>query len=682
MSIPNRYQVLFEPVKIGPVVAPNRFYCVPHATGHSPLMPNGAIGIREMKARGGWGVVSMQLAEIDPTSDISNLPLEKLWDETDVRSHARMVERVKTHGAITAVELGHTGLRSRNLATGYPPLAPSSLPILKPAVPVHAKAMTKADIRAFRDSHRKAVRRAIQAGYDIVYVYVAHEASVLSHFLNPALNHRTDEYGGSLRNRLRLTREVLEETLDEVAGSVAIAIRFAVHNPSSGSALRCDGEGYAAVEMLADLPDLWDVNLSGWPRDSGTSKFDDEGFQDEFTAFVKTLTAKPVVGVGRYTTPDRMVSLVRRGHLDFIGAARPSIADPFLPNKIRDGRIDDIRECIGCNICAAHDAYSIPLRCTQNPTISEEWRRGWHPEQIPAAPKAMSVLVVGAGPAGLECALSLARAGHEVSIAEQGDQPGGRVRRESALPGLGAWRRVIDYRLYQLRQMNNVHLYLDSEVDLEMASDFGADRVVIATGASWRRDGVGATAYTGFDWLDRHEVLTPDDVMAGATPTGPVLVYDDDHYYMGSVIAEKLAMAGRDVSIVCPLPTLASWTNYTMEQSRYVARLHSLGVRMYPGCYLSDDNGALEIRRDDIGERVHRPEVGTLVMVTAQQPDTALAEALMNKLGSDKVKAIGDCVAPATIQAAVFAGHLAARELLGGEPADRIYRREAPVLQP
>ncbi len=662
--------------------APNRFYSVPHATGHSALMPNGSIGIREMKARGGWGVVSMQLAEIDPTSDISNLPLEKFWNQSDVRAHAHMIEKVKAHGAITAVELGHTGLRSRNLATGYPPMAPSSLPILKPVVPVHAKAMTKADIREFRLSHRKAVRRAVQAGYDIVYVYAAHEASLLSHFLNPALNHRCDEYGGSLKNRVRLIREVLEDAHDEVAGEVAIAIRFAVHNPDSGSALKSDGEGYEAVEMLADLPDLWDVNITGWSNDSGTSKFDDEGFQDEFTAFLRTLTAKPVVGVGRYTTPDRMVSMVKKGHLDFIGAARPSIADPYLPNKIREGRIEDIRECIGCNICAAHDAYSVPIRCTQNPTISEEWRRNWHPEEVPATSAPESILVIGSGPAAMECALTLGRAGHEVTIAEKQNELGGRVRRESELPGLAAWRRVIDYRLYQLRQMDKVNIYPGSEVDVGMATEFGADHIVVATGASWRRDGVGSTNYAGFDWLDQLNVYTPDDILAGQLPSGPVLVYDDDHYYMGAVIAEKLALAGRAVSIVCPLPTLASWTNYTMEQSRYVTRLHSLNVNMHSGCYLTrSDDGGLEVRRGDISEVVHRLAIKSLVLVTAQQGSTALADALTDNLGETKVTAIGDCIAPGTIQAAVFAGHLAARELLGHEPDDRVYRREEAILR-
>jgi dimethylamine/trimethylamine dehydrogenase len=264
--------------------------------------------------------------------------------------------------------------------------------------------MDKEDIRSLRRSYRAAVQRAKEAGYDIVYVYAAHDASVLWHFLTPAYNFRTDEYGGNFENRVRLLREVLEETKEEARDEIAVAIRFAVHELSGPRAILSTGEGRDVVERLAELPDLWDVNVSGWSRDSGTSRFDPEGAQEEFTSFVKTVTSKPVVGVGRFTSPDAMVSQIRRGVLDLIGGARPSIADPFLPNKIKDGRVDEIRECIGCNICVASDAYSIPLRCTQNPTMSEEWRRGWHPERIPAAPEPKNLLVVGSGPAGLECA--------------------------------------------------------------------------------------------------------------------------------------------------------------------------------------------------------------------------------------------------------------------------------------
>ena len=133
---------------------------------------------------------------------------------------------------------------------------------------------------------------------------------------------------------------------------------------------------------------------------------------------MKGKTGKPVVGVGRFTSPDTMVRQIRSGVLDLIGAARPSIADPFLPKKIEEGRIDEIRECIGCNVCVATYAEGVPIRCTQNPTMGEEWRRGWHPERITAPGSDDRVLVVGAGPAGLECARALGQRGYGVTLAD------------------------------------------------------------------------------------------------------------------------------------------------------------------------------------------------------------------------------------------------------------------------
>lgn len=676
-----RYDILFEPVKIGPVTAPNRFFSVPHATGHNPLMPNGSIAMRAMKAEGGWGVVSMQLAEIDPTSDISNLPIEKFWDDTDVKSHALMVERVKAHGAITAIELAHTGLRARNMDTGTPVLAPSSLRILKPQNPVQAKAMDKADIRTFRQSHRNAVKRAKRAGYDMVYVYAAHDAALVWHFLNPQYNHRADEYGGSFENRVRLLREILEDTVEEAAGDVAVAIRMPVHDFKKGSVLTYDGEARDVVELLAEIPDLWDVNVAGWSRDSGTSRFDDEAHQETYTSFVKTLTTKPVVGVGRFTSPDAMVSQVKRGVLDFIGASRPSIADPFLPNKIRDGRIDDIRECIGCNVCVASDAYSIPLCCTQNPTISQEWRRGWHPENIPSAAKAEKTLIVGSGPAGLDCALTLAKAGHEVTVAEKASEFGGRVRLESRLNGLSAWGRVRDHRLYQLQQMGNVSLYAESDFRADDIADFEADNMVIATGSNWRTDGVGSTNYEIIPGFAEY-AKTPDDVMADAQLEGPIVIYDDDHYYMGNVLAAHLAVRGLEVHLVCPLPSIAEWMGYTLEQPRVLAQMIELGMQMYPNITATRWTGsALQVTRSDTGQGMPEIAGATLINVSSRTPNDGLLTTLKeNSDLADRVSGIGDCLAPGIIQAAVFSGHAEARRLIGDVPKNGIYKRETPVL--
>ena len=174
-----------------------------------------------------------------------------------------------------------------------------------------------------------------------------------------------------------------------------------------------------------------------------------------------------------------MLGQIKRGVVDLIGAARPSIADPFLPTKVREGRLDDIRECIGCNICYAHDFRGSALRCTQNPTMGEEWRSGWHPERVPVGTGG-SVLIVGAGPAGLEAAHVLGKRGYQVALADAAKEAGGRVSLESRLPGLAQWARVRDYRLSQINKMPNVALYLDSRMQESDVRAFGADHVLIA----------------------------------------------------------------------------------------------------------------------------------------------------------------------------------------------------------
>ena len=673
-----RYAPLFQPLKIGPVTAPNRLVSMPHAIGHSYLMPNGAIGIRETRAEGGWGIVAMQLSEIDPTSDLSGLPYERLWDDGDVQAHTRSVARIHAHGALASIELGHTGIRSRGLSNGYPAMGPSVLPILKPDMPLMTKAMDKADIRALRHSFRAATRRAKQAGYDIAYVYAAHDASILWHFLSPAYNNRSDAYGGSFENRLRLFREVLEDTKEEAGNDMAVAVRFAVHELSGPKRILNTGEGRAVIEALADLPDLWDVNVSSWSRDSGTARYDPEGFQEEFTSFVKQVTGKPVLGVGRFTSPDAMVSQIKRGVLDLIGAARPSIADPFLPKKIAEGRVEDIRECIGCNICVSVETIGVELRCTQNPTISEEWRRGWHPERIAPAAKPQTALIVGSGPAGLEAALVLARAGHQVTVAEREAEFGGRSRLEAQIKGLSSWARVKDYRLFQLQRMANVSLYPGSEMEAALIADMAADHVILATGAAWRGDGVGRTRLSAIPGF-AGRALTPDDILAGAQITGPVVIYDDDHYYMANALAADLAAKGHAVHLVSPQPTIAPWMGHTLEQPRMIAELRAAGVGMTPNATaVGWHDGRLSLVRADTGEDLPDLAARTLVMVGTRLPDPSLSLHL-ERLGVAH-RVIGDAECPGVMQGAVFSGHRHAREILETEPADRIFKRERPTL--
>ncbi|MBI3504294.1 MAG: FAD-dependent oxidoreductase [Proteobacteria bacterium] len=680
-----RHDILFEPVRIGPVVARNRFFQVPHCNGMGFAMPEAHAAMRETKAEGGWAVISTEECEIHPSGDVSPYVEARLWDDRDIPALAMMCDRVHAHGALAAVELTHNGPTSSNLYSREVPIAPSHQP-LKYGHPHQARAMTKHDIREYRRWHREAAQRAVRAGFDVVYVYAAHDLSLAMHFLQRRRNQRTDEYGGSLENRSRLLRELLDDTREAVGASCAVALRFAVEELLGDAGVTVD-EAREVVQMLAELPDLWDVNVAAWHNDSVPSRFAREGAQEPFIAWVKRCTTKPVVGVGRFTSPDTMADQVRRGVLDLIGAARPSIADPFLPRKIEEGRVDDIRECIGCNICVSGDLTGTPIRCTQNPAMGEEWRKGWHPERI--APKASEarILVVGAGPAGLEAARALGARGYDVHLSEAERELGGRVLREARLPGLAEWMRVRDWRVTQLAKLPTVTVYRESPVTADEVLEFGAAHVVLATGSMWRRDGYGRSNAFAVPGFTPGRVVTPDDLMNGRTLTGTVVVFDDDSFYTGSVIAELLVRQGCAVHLVTPEDTIAAWSVHTLEYRHIQARLHALGVNQHASTNVAALGGDhVELAHVWSGARSTLP-CDALVAVTARVPDDALLHDLearrdeWSAAGVRTVRCIGDAHAPGLIAHAVYAGHRYAQEFDAPTPADVPFRRFFPTPQ-
>jgi dimethylamine/trimethylamine dehydrogenase len=682
-----RYDILFEPVKIGPVTAKNRFYQVPHCCGMGFNWPQTHAKMREMKGEGGWAVVCTEECVIHPSSDYSPEPQARLWDDHDVKCLELMVEALHKHDALAGVQLAHNGVGAQNHYSRLKPLGPTHQAGIT-GVPTQPRAMDKTDIREFRRWHRNAALRAKRADADIVYVYAGHDSTLLMHFLQRQRNQRGDEYGGSLENRVRLFREVLLDTKEAVGDRCAVAVRLLVDELKGAEGITCDEEGREIVEMLAELPDLWDVNLSDWSNDSMTSRFSEEGFQESYVAFVKGLTTKPVVGVGRFTSPDTMVSQVKRGILDMIGAARPSIADPFLPKKIEQGRIDEIRECIGCNICVAGQHAYTPMRCTQNPTIGEEWRRGWHPERI--APKSSddTVRVVGAGPAGLEAARALGQRGYEVHLAEARTELGGRVTQESGLPGLGAWARVRDWRVGRIREMANVEVYLDSKLTAESIREFGFKRVLLATGARWRKDGVGVSNTRPVPGSDQDQVFTPEDIFKGADIPGPVVVFDDDSFYLGGVIAEELRRRGLDVTLVTTTAQVSAWSADTLEQHRIQTQVLELGIGVVTDHNLARIGGAEAELACNYSDRRRIVPAASVVMVTSRRPNDELYLALtahqdkIAEAGIASVQAIGDCDAPSTIAAAVYDGHRAARELdAPPDDPDLPFRREHVALE-
>ncbi|MGC3872400.1 FAD-dependent oxidoreductase [Halomonas sp. GXIMD04776] len=682
-----RYDILFEPMQIGPVTAKNRFYQVPHCNGGGYRDPSAAAEMRGIKAEGGWGVIFTEQCEMHHTSEITPFIELRLWEDKDIPMLRKMSERMKQHGALAGIQLAYSGINGPNLYSKEVPLAPSALPIRTfTNDPVQARALDKKDIRDLRRWFVNAAKRSKEAGFDLICLYGAHGFGIFQHFLSRATNQRTDEYGGSLENRSRFSQEVIADMRDAVGDTMGITLRVSL-DETIGQLGFSNAEVRDYIEMNKDLPDLWDLAQGTWEECSGPSRFKEEAAQQELVRGIHELTDKPIVGVGRFTSPDVMVKQIKSGVLDFIGCARPSIADPFLPKKVEEGRIEDIRECIGCNICITGDMTMSISRCTQNPTFMEEWRKGWHPEKMNPKGDSDNVLIVGSGPAGLEAAWALCRRGYQVAVAESRTEIGGRVIRECKLPGLSAWGRVVDYRQYQLSQRPDVDIYLDSKLSADDIMEFGFENVAIATGATWRRDGVARQHVVPMPISPDAKIYTPDDLMDGTIPQGKVVVFDDDHYYMGGVLAELLAKNGADVTLITPAAYVSDWTNNTLEQIAIHPRLVEAGVDIVL------NRGITEIAADHVisncvyTNRTQTFAADAVVLVTAQKADDELFNALKARepewtdAGIKTVKLIGDANAPGPIAWATYAGHRYARELDADDLGDDLpFRREITAL--
>jgi dimethylamine/trimethylamine dehydrogenase len=681
-----KHDILFEPVRIGPKTLRNRFYQVPHCTGFGSEKPGSQARFRGMKAEGGWAAVNTEEALISSDTDYWPVVSTRVWDDDDLRNLSLMADEAHRHGSLAGVELTHGGVHSDGRESRRPSLGPSQLasdyhPFVVP------KAMEAGDIKRIREEWVRAATLSRDAGFDIVYVYGGHSYLPLQ-FLSPFYNKRTDEYGGSLENRARFWLETLEEVRAAVGDDCAVAVRFCVEALGPAGVELDEGIGFV---VLADhLVDLWDVNVGSiteWSKDSGASRFFPEGYQLEWTGRVREVTAKPIVGVGR------MAEIVRSGAWDLIGAARPSISDPFLPKKIEEGSYGEIRECIGCNVCIMKAEWGNHIGCTQNATAGEEYRRGWHPERFePAVNADNDVLVVGTGPAGMECAIVLGKRGfRRVHLVDAASEIGGVMRWVPRLPGLGEWARFLNWRAVQLDKLANVEVITGTELSAQGVREYGAEIVVVATGARWAEDGLNAVTHAPIPGADASlpHVLTPEQIMLeGKLPPGKrVVVYDGEGYFTAAGLAEKLAGEGFDVELATCLELVSPVSDETLEGPMLRQHLHDVGVRQRTG-FLAAELDAGGIRgTDEFGEPAEI-EADAVVLVTQRLSNEALYLELAadpEALAAEGIAAlyrIGDCVAPRIIAEASFDGHRLAREIDSDDPATPLpYRRERIVLE-
>ena len=674
-----QYDLLFTPIQIGPKTLKNRFYAASQCSGFGADRPGQQAYHRGMKAAGGFAIVHTEWAAIHPEADEWPAVTGKLWDAEDARNLRLMVDRVHEHEALAGIQLGFNGSGSNNLDTRIAARGVEQVP--SDTFVFHScYAMTAGEIRELQRFYVEAALRAMQVGFDVIQVMGSHGAGIPQQFLMPRYNHRTDAYGGSVENRVRFFREVVEQVREAVHDRCAVTVRLCIETPGEEDGITPE-TAEAAIRALDPMVDLWDWMVSGpsmtqWGDDAATSRFAVEGHELAYVQKHRHLTAKPVANVGRWVHPDAMLAAVGSGLIDLIGMARPGIADPFLPTKIAEGRTDDIRECIGCNICISRYEQHTSIICTQNATIGEEYRRGWHPERFGAARHPdRDVLVVGAGPAGMECAVVLAKRGmRRVHLVDANREMGGALSWISRLPGLGEWAWVTDHRRIQIEKLPNVDYIGRTRLAPQDVLDYGADLVVIATGSQWVDDGLNGTTHQVVQGADASSpwILTPEQVMVErkSIPGDRVLVYDAEGYFMGASLAEKLARDGVSVTLVTPFWEVGPYLAYTLEQSRQVRLLHQLGVATVPGHLITRVEPGRAIGHRALAE--WQPvtwATDAIVLVTMRRSDDALYRTLegdpggLARSGIQGLYRIGDCVVPRLVADAVFDGHRLAREI-------------------
>jgi len=711
-----RYDPLFEPIEIGPKIMKNRFYQVPHCIGAGTNSPGFQMAHRGIKAEGGWGAVNTEQCSIHPECDDTLRITARIWDEGDVHNLRAMVDNVHSHDALAGCELFYAGphapaLESRTISRG--PSQYNSDFGTVPGCPgfTYNHAADIDELHRLQQQYVDAALRARDAGFDMVNVYGAHAYGPMQ-WLNPYYNRRTDKYGGSFENRARFWIETLEKIRNAVDGDLAIVTRCAVDTLYGTKGVEIGDDGLKFIEAASPYLDLWDVNIGDiteWGEDAGPSRFYATGHENDWIRFIKQATDKPVVGVGRYTSPDVMLQAVQEGIIDIIGAARPSIADPFLPNKINEGRVEDIRVCIGCNVCISRwEMGGVPFICTQNATAGEEYRRGWHPEKFEPAKSEHDFLIVGAGPAGSECARVLMERGYTVHLVDSRDKVGGYVNDVAALPGLGEWGYHRDYRETQLDKL--VKKNKQCQVALgqkRMTADdilqYGASRVIIATGASWNTTGVNHATHEPIPGADANlpNILTPEQVYAGKKKIGKrVMIINYDPYYTTPSLAEKFARDGHEVTIafVCEV---GAYMEYTLEGPNMHRMLHELNIKVLgeTGCSRVED-GRVELfniwgdgykreykgtgkfpRTENTSHTWH--ECDTVILVTGRHSEDALYRELKARKDEweendiDNVFVIGDAEAPRLMADVTFDGHRLAREIEDADPQHQTpYKRE------
>jgi 2,4-dienoyl-CoA reductase-like NADH-dependent reductase (Old Yellow Enzyme family) len=655
-------KLVYEPIRIANTEVPNRVVRSAHGTclAESGLIGDRLIDYHLARARGGVGLSILEAGSVHPSSVLDLA----LFDDRITAGHQKLMAAVAPYGMRVFQQIWHAG-HAYPAYNGAPPWGPSALP--NPTTGLVSNPMGPQEIAEIIDHFASAARRVQAGGVDGVEIHAAHGYLIMQ-FLSPLSNRRTDRYGGSLENRMRLLRQILAAVRAAVGEGYPVGVRMSASLAEGG--IR-EAELAEVITKLEEdgLIDYLNASFSDYYDFKLVSAMDQPAGYQLPSSGILTAAAKrvPRIVIGRFRTLEEVEGVLRAGTADMVAMTRAHIADPDIVRKTKAGHPEQVRSCIGCNQgCWNLTNYGFPLSCTINPAAGNEGRFAEGLIKKVSVPK--KVLIAGGGPAGMEAARVAALSGHTVHLAEAQAVLGGQVavaKRAPYLHAIGDIAQWLEQEIYRLGVQVQLGTYLDAEAVLASNPDF----VIVATGARARSDGIQYQRPNAvIPGAEMDHVISAVDLLTGGSRSlgHSAVVYDEVGQYEGIAAAEFLLTAGVAVTFVTRFERIAPQMDWLTRVHPALKRFAGLGdFRLMPSSQLVD----IEAGRCTV-QSVHRVKADgvsadIVVFLTAKAPLRALYDEL-REIGFQRdrnIAIVGDACAPRDLQVAIAEGHHAARAI-------------------
>jgi len=643
-----RYRHLFTPLQLGPVVVPNRIVFSAHLTNYAEdgLPTDQHAAYYAARAAGGAGLIITEEHSTHPT----DWPYEKLihgFHAEAVPGYRRITEAVHRHGTPIFAQINHNGGQASSMFSRLPVWAASA--VADPLFREVAHEVDQREIAEIVTGYALVAEHCRAGGFDGIELQCSH-SSIVRGFLSPAVNHRTDRYGGSLENRASLLHEIVAAVRQAIGRDMALGVRLCGDELIEGGATV--DEAVEVARMVESRGQVDYVNTSIGVATASLFMIEASmqvppGYALFISSAIRKAVDLPVVGVGRFKDPLQADRALDEGHCDLVGVVRGQIADADFAAKARAGRSDDIRLCLSCNQeCVGRMGLNRWLGCIESPRTGREAER---PATVTFARRPRRVVVVGAGPAGLESARSVAERGHRVTVLERSAQAGGQVRLAASVPSRAELGDLVRNQVHACRRLG-IEVRYGVEADAATVLAEAPDVVVVATGSSparpWWAPGDGDRIVDVVEVLDGR-----------AAPEGRVVVLDELGFHQATSVAELLADRGCAVTVVSPGMVVGQDLGITLDMEHWQVKAAAKGidqqVELVPMGW-DGEAGQLVLQHHPTGTE-RRLDADWVVLAVPPTPLDGLYHELVGRDGIE-VHRIGDCVAPRRAHAAVIEG--------------------------